>query len=118
VIVGAGIAGLACARELASCGREAVVLERSRGVGGRCATRRVNGQPVDHGHTSAGTSQLTLGQVEYEPGDIFPKSGLILLETASGHSLQARIITNSAFVQSIELSLDDRDLVIIPILSL
>lgn len=26
-----------------------IVLERSRGVGGRCATRRVDGQPVDHG---------------------------------------------------------------------
>jgi predicted NAD/FAD-dependent oxidoreductase len=26
-----------------------VIFERSRGVGGRCATRRVEGQPVDHG---------------------------------------------------------------------
>jgi predicted NAD/FAD-dependent oxidoreductase len=49
VIVGAGVAGLACARALAASGRSVVVLERSRGVGGRCATRRVSGQPVDHG---------------------------------------------------------------------
>ena len=49
VIVGAGIAGLACARALAAQGRPPVVLERSPGVGGRCATRRVDGQPVDHG---------------------------------------------------------------------
>jgi renalase len=49
VIVGAGIAGLACARSLVARGRTPLVLERSRGVGGRCATRRFDGQPVDHG---------------------------------------------------------------------
>ena len=49
VVVGAGIAGLACARALERAGRPPVVFERSRGVGGRCATRRVSGQPIDHG---------------------------------------------------------------------
>ena len=49
VVVGAGIAGLACARALEGAGRPPVVFERARGVGGRCATRRVSGQPVDHG---------------------------------------------------------------------
>lgn len=49
VIVGGGIAGLSLARELTARGRAPVVLERANGVGGRCATRRVDGQPVDHG---------------------------------------------------------------------
>ena len=51
VVVGAGVAGLACAREIASrdAGFEVLVLEKSRGVGGRAATRRVEGQAVDHG---------------------------------------------------------------------
>jgi renalase len=49
IVIGAGVAGLALARELARHGRRAVVLERARGVGGRCATRRIDGQPVDHG---------------------------------------------------------------------
>ena len=49
LVLGAGVAGLACARELARAGRPCVVLERSRGVGGRCATRRIEGQAVDHG---------------------------------------------------------------------
>jgi len=49
LIVGAGVAGLACARALADAGARPVVLERARGVGGRCATRRVDGLPVDHG---------------------------------------------------------------------
>jgi len=49
IVIGAGISGLACARALAAAGRAPVVFESSRGVGGRCATRRVHGQPVDHG---------------------------------------------------------------------
>ena len=50
-IVGAGIAGLACARDLVAAGLRVVVLEKSRGVSGRCATRRLMGQPVDIGLT-------------------------------------------------------------------
>jgi renalase len=49
IVVGAGIAGLACAQRAAELGLAPLVLEKSRGVGGRCATRRVEGQPVDHG---------------------------------------------------------------------
>ncbi len=49
IIIGAGITGLSCARRLRQAGVPALVLERARGVGGRCATRRVEGQPVDHG---------------------------------------------------------------------
>ena len=49
LIIGAGAAGLACAQVAAAAGRKVRVLERSRGVGGRCATRRIDGQPVDHG---------------------------------------------------------------------
>lgn len=49
IVVGAGVAGLACARELSRSGMRPVVLEKGRGVGGRCATRRVEDQRVDHG---------------------------------------------------------------------
>ncbi|HEX5043166.1 MAG TPA: FAD-dependent oxidoreductase, partial [Candidatus Polarisedimenticolaceae bacterium] len=49
IVVGAGIAGLACAQRAVEVGLAPLVLEKSRGVGGRCATRRVDGQPVDHG---------------------------------------------------------------------
>jgi predicted NAD/FAD-dependent oxidoreductase len=49
IIVGAGIAGLSCAGELTRGGARVKLIEKSRGVGGRCATRRVQGQPVDHG---------------------------------------------------------------------
>jgi len=49
LIIGAGIAGLAAARELRGRGRSVRVLEKSRGVGGRAATRRLHGVHVDHG---------------------------------------------------------------------
>jgi renalase len=48
-IVGAGIAGLACASTLQQAGQRLVVLEKSRGVGGRVATRRLPTTRADHG---------------------------------------------------------------------
>ena len=49
VIVGAGMAGLACAQRLQGAGYQVSVLEKSRGLGGRMATRRIDGIPIDHG---------------------------------------------------------------------
>ena len=49
LVIGGGIAGLTAARELRAAGKNVLVLEKSRGFGGRAATRRWNGLPVDHG---------------------------------------------------------------------
>lgn len=49
MIVGAGIAGLTAARALHQRGLPCLVLDKSRGVGGRCASRSVDGWPMDHG---------------------------------------------------------------------
>lgn len=51
-VIGAGIAGLAAARTLNQHGVAVVVYEKSRGVGGRVATRRSNGFVWDTGATS------------------------------------------------------------------
>ncbi|MHC4954704.1 MAG: NAD(P)/FAD-dependent oxidoreductase [Planctomycetota bacterium] len=48
-IVGAGIAGLSATRALHESGREVVVFEKGRSVGGRMSTRRVRGRHIDHG---------------------------------------------------------------------
>lgn len=48
-VVGAGIAGLACARTLQNAGHGVRVFEKSRGVGGRMATRRTANGTFDHG---------------------------------------------------------------------
>lgn len=48
-VIGAGIAGLAAAHELARAGREVRVFEAADHVGGRMATRRVSGFVVDTG---------------------------------------------------------------------
>lgn len=48
-IIGAGMAGLSAARLLTQAGKSVVLLEKSRGLGGRAATRRIEGIPVDHG---------------------------------------------------------------------
>lgn len=54
LVIGAGMAGIACARALAQAGRPVRVLDKGRGIGGRMATRRAalaTGQPLcfDHG---------------------------------------------------------------------
>lgn len=49
VIVGAGIAGLTLARRLSDQNRPFKVIEKSRGVGGRMATRRDGMATFDHG---------------------------------------------------------------------
>ncbi len=47
-VIGAGIAGLACARRLTDAGLSVAVFDKGRGVGGRIATRRM-GAGIDHG---------------------------------------------------------------------
>ena len=49
-VIGAGMAGLTCGRMLQAAGYEVTWFEKSRGVGGRLATRRLaSGGWVDHG---------------------------------------------------------------------
>lgn len=62
-VVGAGMAGLAAARTLTAAGATAVVFEKSRGPGGRIATRRLNGIPLDTGATSVTPRGMALEPV-------------------------------------------------------
>ena len=57
VVIGAGIAGIACAREVAAAGLSVRVLDRGRRAGGRMAVRTVDGHAVD-----TGASYFTVGE--------------------------------------------------------
>ena len=48
-ILGAGISGLVCGRALHLAGHQVTVMEKSRSLGGRCATRKFGDHVVDHG---------------------------------------------------------------------
>ncbi len=48
-VIGAGLAGLTCAQQLRQAGYQVIVLEKSRGLGGRAATRRLLDTCADHG---------------------------------------------------------------------
>ncbi|MFR9757966.1 NAD(P)/FAD-dependent oxidoreductase [Streptomyces sp. TR06-5] len=56
LVVGAGLAGLACATDLVAAGRSVQVLEASEVVGGRMRTDRVDGFLLDHGFQVFNTS--------------------------------------------------------------
>lgn len=49
LVIGAGISGLACARELIARGHTVTVVDKGRGVGGRLATRRIGDAAFDTG---------------------------------------------------------------------
>ena len=48
-IIGAGLSGIIAARELARQGHDVELVEKSRSVGGRLATRRIGDGRADHG---------------------------------------------------------------------
>jgi renalase len=49
IIIGAGLTGLLLAQKLTNSAKECVILEKSKGLGGRIATRRINDKGLDHG---------------------------------------------------------------------
>ncbi len=74
LIIGAGAAGLVLARELTKSGQnqEIPVLEKSRGIGGRLATRRGDHCRFDHGIPAITPEEHTL--LRLNPADI-PNEG-------------------------------------------
>ena len=60
VVVGAGLAGLACANRLTADGHQVVVLEASQAVGGRIRTDHVAGFTIDRGFQVLNTAYPAL----------------------------------------------------------
>lgn len=102
IVVGAGISGIAAAQTLTEAGITVTVLDRGRRVGGRMASRRSDGRPVD-----TGASYFTVSEPAFEAvvrdwqrrglarewtdtfsvaadGDLTPKSGPVRWGAAAG----------------------------------
>lgn len=89
-IVGCGMAGLSAARLLSRAGYQIVIYEKSRGVGGRMATRRVNGCTLDHGAQVIkpdGTPLADLMLGECFCDDLIQVTAPVRLYTADGEIL-------------------------------
>jgi renalase len=63
VVVGAGLAGVACARTLTEAGEPVVLVDRGRRIGGRMATRRIDDRVVDLGASYVTVSDPVFGAV-------------------------------------------------------
>jgi predicted NAD/FAD-dependent oxidoreductase len=84
-VIGAGIAGLACARRLVDGGHDVVVFERSKGPGGRAATRRTEIGGFDHG-----AQYLTARHPSFVAQvDVWSRDGIVEPWPVVAQSLQA-----------------------------
>jgi renalase len=88
-IVGAGIAGLAAACKLRAAGLDCTLFEKSRGLGGRMATRRAGEWQFDHGaqyFTARGPRFRTLAESWRANGhaEAWPGGGLVGLPGMTG----------------------------------
>lgn len=63
VVVGGGLSGIACARALHDAGREVVVVDRGHRIGGRMASKRLEGRPVDTGASYLTVSDRRFAEV-------------------------------------------------------
>ena len=65
IIIGAGIAGLMCAQRLIKSGQNVSVLDKSRGVGGRVGTRRIENGVFNHGASKIPDFRTQAGLPEF-----------------------------------------------------
>lgn len=79
LVMGGGLAGLVAAGELQRAGHAVVVLDKGRGVGGRLATRRIEGATFDHG-----AQCFTMGEASWGTGRLRERFGDTLVEWNPG----------------------------------
>ena len=63
----------------------------------------------------SGTDMVTLDGVEYEVGDLFPRAGTLVVQTASGHRISAVFSSGSVLTGNVRVVIDAHDAVTIPI---
>ena len=90
IVVGAGLAGLACVQRLSRAGVEVVVLEASDGVGGRVRTDVVDGYRCDRGFQLLNPAYPVLPHVlEVDALDLHPFQAGVVVAHGRGRSVLA-----------------------------
>ena len=90
VIIGAGLSGLTCAKQLHTRGVEFILLESADGVGGRVRTDEVDGFLLDRGFQVLLTAYPeALRQLEYEALDLKAFEPGTLIRTENGNQCLA-----------------------------
>ncbi|MFJ2703558.1 NAD(P)/FAD-dependent oxidoreductase [Streptomyces sp. NPDC087428] len=85
IVVGAGLAGLACALDLCRSGQQVTLLEASDGVGGRMRTDRVDGFLLDRGFQVFNTAYPQVKRrVELRSLRLRPFTPGIIVHTSTG----------------------------------
>lgn len=83
IVIGAGIAGLRAARTLTKAGVRLEVLEKSRGLGGRAATRCLHDAVADHG-----AQYFTVRDPRFQQQvDAWERTGVVRVWTHGFHTL-------------------------------
>jgi renalase len=102
LIIGAGLSGLVLALSLK---KSSILLEKSRGVGGRLATRRVEGQAFDHGALylpdDPKIRSLLTPQFAYLTNEkgLFVEGGMTKLPKELGKDLSIRKSTRAEYIE-------------------
>lgn len=92
-VVGAGLAGLACALRLADFGRRVVLHEATVGAGGRCRSLPEGGDNGTHALVGANRAALRfLGRIGAREGWVEPEpDGLPVLDLATDHAARVSL---------------------------
>lgn len=111
-MIGAGVAGLACARDLQEAGLDVVVLEKSRGPGGRLSTRRDGDDRYDHGAPDVGRDPAPFAGVDVElargpEGGLVPVPRTSALPRALAAGLELRTATRATAIRDGAVELED-----------
>ena len=84
-IVGAGISGLICAQQLHQAGYRVVVMEKSRGLGGRVTTRRLQDTCADRGLSYL----IPAGELTTSFVELWKTQNLVTVWTDTVHEFRA-----------------------------
>ena len=108
LVIGAGMAGLACATRISRAGQSVIVLDKGRGPGGRMATRRVEiaGEQVRFDH---GAQYFTARDPAFEAQvTLWHKQGVVAPWPAAGDDAWVGVPGMNAPIRAMAETLDVR----------